>query len=42
MNYGLSETTISSIREIFTHFPEIEKAIIYGHGQKEIIKTAQI
>ena len=42
MNFGLSETTISSIREIFTHFPEIEKAIIYGHGQKEIIKTAQI
>ena len=34
MNFGLSETTISSIREIFTHFPEIEKAIIYGSRAK--------
>ncbi|WKN43955.1 nucleotidyltransferase domain-containing protein [Tunicatimonas pelagia] len=30
MTYGLSSKTIRSIQEVFTHYPQIDKAILYG------------
>ena len=30
MKYGLSERTLQKIRDVFSHYPEVEKAILYG------------
>jgi hypothetical protein len=30
MKYGLKETTVKKICEVFTGYPQIEKAILYG------------
>ena len=30
MKYGLSDRTLQKIREVFSHYPQIEKAILYG------------
>jgi predicted nucleotidyltransferase len=34
MNSGLSEETIHKIRDVFSHYPWIEKAILYGSRAK--------
>jgi uncharacterized protein len=33
-NFGLSEKTIAKIHQVFQHYPEIEKAILYGSRAK--------
>ena len=30
MKYGLSDRTLQKIRDVFSHYPEVEKAILYG------------
>ena len=30
MKYGLSDRTLQKIREVFSHYPQIERAILYG------------
>ena len=30
MNHGLSESTVERIRGVLAHFPEVEKAVLYG------------
>ncbi len=30
MNHGLSESTVERIRGVLAHFPEVEKAMLYG------------
>jgi len=30
MRYGLEETTIKKINEVFSHFPEIKEVVLYG------------
>jgi len=30
MNHGLSKTAVERIREVLAHFPEVEKAVLYG------------
>ena len=30
MKYGLSDRTLEKIRGVFSHYPEVEKAILYG------------
>ena len=30
MKYGLSDRTLRKIHEVFRHYPQIEKAILYG------------
>jgi type I restriction enzyme S subunit len=39
MKYGLTETTVENICAVFAHFPEIEKAILYGSRAKGNFKT---
>jgi uncharacterized protein len=34
MNHGLSEPAVERIRGVLAHFPEVEKAIIYGSRAK--------
>lgn len=34
MNHGLSEKTISAIRDVLKAFPQVEKAVIYGSRAK--------
>ncbi len=34
MKYGLKESTIEKIREIFTRYPQVEKAVLYGSRAK--------
>jgi len=34
MNHGLDETTVERIRTVFTHFGEVEKAVLYGSRAK--------
>lgn len=34
MNHGLSESTVRSIQKVLAHFPEVEKAILYGSRAK--------
>lgn len=34
MKYGLIKTTVEKICAVFAHFPEIEKAILYGSRAK--------
>ena len=35
MNHGLSESTVERIRGVLAHFPEVEKALLYGSRAKE-------
>lgn len=30
MKYGLSDRTLQKIRGVFSHYPQVEKAILYG------------
>ncbi len=30
MNYGLSEATVAKICTILTHYPQVERAVLYG------------
>ena len=30
MNHGLSDATVTKIREVLAGFPEVEKAVLYG------------
>ena len=30
MKYGLSDRTLQKIRGVFNHYPQVEKAILYG------------
>ena len=39
MRFGLSETTVEKICNVFTGFPEIEKAVVYGSRAKGNFKT---
>jgi uncharacterized protein len=32
--FGLKETTIAGLKSVFAHYPEIEKAILYGSRAK--------
>ncbi len=34
MKYGLSDTVIKKIRDVFAHYPQVEKAILYGSRAK--------
>jgi predicted nucleotidyltransferase len=34
MQYGLKDHTIKVIHEVFSHYPQVEKAIIYGSRAK--------
>jgi predicted nucleotidyltransferase len=39
MKYGLTEKTIHRICEVFTRFPKIEKAVLYGSRAQGNFKT---
>jgi predicted nucleotidyltransferase len=39
MKYGLSEATIEKIQGVFSRFPAIEKAVLYGSRAKGNYKT---
>ncbi len=39
MKYGLSEATVEKICGVFVHFPEVEKAVLYGSRAKGNYKT---
>jgi len=39
MKFGLSEETIQKIQSVFSKFPEIEKAILYGSRAKGNFKS---
>ena len=30
MKYGLSDSTLQKIQDVFSHYPQIERAILYG------------
>ncbi len=34
MNHGLSDTTVERIRAVLAHFPQVEKAVLYGSRAK--------
>jgi predicted nucleotidyltransferase len=34
MNHGLSEATVQRMAAVFSHYPEIEKAVLYGSRAK--------
>lgn len=34
MNHGLSDDTVKRIQEVLAHFPEVEKAVLYGSRAK--------
>jgi uncharacterized protein len=34
MSHGLSESTVDRIREVLGHFPEVERALLYGSRAK--------
>lgn len=34
MKHGLSEETVRRMAEVFSHYPEIEKAVLYGSRAK--------
>ncbi len=34
MNHGLSDETARKIRNVFSHYPEVEKAVLYGSRAK--------
>ncbi|MDH5656975.1 MAG: nucleotidyltransferase domain-containing protein [Spirochaetia bacterium] len=38
-DFGLSDQTIGALRRIFSEFPEIKKAVIYGSRAKGNYKT---
>ena len=40
MKYGLKDETIANIQAIFSTFPEVEKAILYGSRAKGNFKPA--
>lgn len=40
MKYGLKDETIANIQTIFSTFPEVEKAILYGSRAKGNFKPA--
>ena len=40
MKYGLKEETIAGMQTIFSNFPEVEKAILYGSRAKGNFKPA--
>lgn len=39
MKFGLTEKTIKKIRGVFSRFPEIEKAVLYGSRAKGNFRT---
>lgn len=40
MKYGLTDETISKIQQVFSTFPEVEKAILYGSRAKGNFKPS--
>jgi uncharacterized protein len=34
MNHGLSDTTVERIQAVLAHFPQVEKAVLYGSRAK--------
>ena len=34
MNHGLTDGTVAQIHEVLAHFPEVEKAVLYGSRAK--------
>ena len=38
MPYGLNEKTLENIVEVFSHYPKIEKALLYGSRAKGTYK----
>ncbi|MBN1592794.1 MAG: nucleotidyltransferase domain-containing protein [Candidatus Coatesbacteria bacterium] len=34
MRFGLKESTIEKIREVLSHYPQVQKAILYGSRAK--------
>jgi len=39
MKYGLPEATVTKICSVFAHFPEVEKAVIFGSRAKGNYRT---
>lgn len=39
MRYGLDDTTVKKIQDVFSGFPEVEKAILYGSRAKGVQKA---
>lgn len=39
LRFGLKETTIQKICGVFAHYPQVEKAVLYGSRSKENYKT---
>lgn len=39
MKYGLSERTIEKLREVFAHYPQVEKVVLYGSRARGTYKT---
>lgn len=39
MNFGLKKNTIRKIQSVFSHYPQVEKAILYGSRAKGNHKT---
>ncbi len=40
MKYGLTDETISKIQQVFSTFPEVEQAILYGSRAKANFKPS--
>jgi predicted nucleotidyltransferase len=40
MKYGLTDETISKIQQVFSTFPEVDKAILYGSRAKGNFKPS--
>jgi predicted nucleotidyltransferase len=34
MNHGLTTTTVERLQSVLTHYPEVEKAVLYGSRAK--------
>jgi predicted nucleotidyltransferase len=41
MKYGLKEKTIEQIQVVFSKYPNVEKAVLYGSRAKGDYKTAR-
>jgi predicted nucleotidyltransferase len=39
MKFGLTESTIQKISAVFTHYPQVEKAVLYGSRAKGNFKN---
>jgi uncharacterized protein len=42
MKYGLDDSTVKKIQDVFSAFPEVDKAILYGSRAKGTQKAVLI